>query len=102
MDEVKPPTNDLVSSISRWNGGRKGSSELTMTASATATSTTVSTSSIATATASTKSCHLGKTWINLLLSFSQDVDEITSLLLVWRKESAGMIQMGRYRTYCQL
>ena len=94
MEEVKPPTNDLVSSISGWNGGRKGLSELTTTASATATSTTISTSSIATATASTKSCHLGKTWVNLLLSFSQNGDEITGLLLVWIKELAGFRSGG--------
>jgi hypothetical protein len=81
---VKPPTNDLVSSISRWNGGRKELFELTTT-SATATSATVSTSSVATTTTSTKSSHLGKTWVNLLLCFSQNGDEITSLLLVWTK-----------------
>lgn len=53
--------------------------------SATATTTTPS-AVAATAAAATVSSHLSKTRINLLLGLLENIDEITSLLLVWRTD----------------
>lgn len=72
LEEVKPPSNVLVSPISRWNGvKKKGLSELTT--SSTSTATAVSTSSVATTSAtSAVSGHLSKSRVNLLLGFSEN------------------------------
>lgn len=51
--------------------------------SATATATTPS-AVAATAAAATVSSHFSKTRIDLLLGLLENIDEITSLLLVWR------------------
>ena len=49
---------------------------------ATAASTVTTTSVAATTTTATVAGHLNETWVNLLLGLSENVDEITSLLLV--------------------
>lgn len=52
------------------------------TSAATAASTVTTTSVAAATTTATVAGHLNETWVNLLLGLSENVDEITSLLLV--------------------
>jgi hypothetical protein len=70
------------------DGSSVGGSETTTAAATTpataATTTATATPATTTATAAVAN-HLGKTGINLLLSFSEDGNQITSLLRVWRK-----------------
>jgi hypothetical protein len=76
------------------DGSSVGGSETTATAVATtSTTTTASTATpAATTAAAAVANHLGKTGINLLLSFSEDSNQITSLLRVWRNE--GLVQLA--------
>jgi hypothetical protein len=69
------------------DGSSVGGSEATTAATTPATAaTTTATAAPATTTATAAVAnHLGKTGINLLLSFSEDSNQITSLLRVWRK-----------------
>lgn len=52
------------------------------TSAATAASTVATASVAAASTTATVAGHLNETWVNLLLGLSENVDEITSLLLV--------------------
>lgn len=79
LEEVKPPTNVLVSPISGWNGVHR---QLIRTSSATTATSAVSTSTVAATTATTISGHLDKARINLLLSLSEYRNQVTSLLLI--------------------
>ena len=63
--------------------GRSESTTTTATTAATATTTATPTAVAAIATAATAEAgHLSETGINLLLSLSEDSDQVTSLLLV--------------------
>ena len=66
----------------------------TAAATATTTASTVATAAVATATTTTTVAgHLNETWVDLLLGLSEDVDEITSLLLVWKVDLAIVIEV---------
>jgi hypothetical protein len=76
------PTTLLVPSA--MEQGVKGGKRLT-TSTATSTASAISTASAVSAAATTSatvSCHLSKSGINLLLCFSKNSNQITSLLLI--------------------
>lgn len=58
----------------------------TATTATAATSATTAPATVATA-ATTVADHLSETGVDVLLSLGQDVDEVTSLLGVWGRES---------------
>jgi hypothetical protein len=80
LEEVKPPNNVLIRSIS---DGTEGGIQTGLTTTSTATTPAISASTISATTASTAiPSHLSKTRIDLLLCLGKDGHEITSLLLV--------------------
>ena len=60
---------------------------VTATTAATATASTTTTPATVATTATTVADHLSETGVDVLLSLGQDVDEVTSLLGVWGRES---------------
>ena len=70
-------------------GSVVGAGEATATTATTATAATSATTAPATVAtaATTVADHLSETGVDVLLSLGQDVDEVTSLLGVWGRES---------------
>lgn len=64
-------------------GSVVGAGETTTTATATAATSTAAAPATVTA-ATTVAHHLGKARVDVLLGFSQDIDQIASLLGVWK------------------
>ena len=75
----------LPTTVGSKRCGIGGSESTTTTAAATATATTAATPTTVTAIATAATAeagHLSETGINLLLSLSEDSDQVTSLILV--------------------
>lgn len=71
-----------------------GSGKATTTAPTTATTTTATpaTAAVTAAAATAVANHLSKTGINLLLGLSEDIDQVTSLLRVWKKKNLSVMR----------
>lgn len=71
-------------------GSAVGAGEAATTAATATTSTTTAPATVATA-ATTVADHLSETGVDVLLSLSQDVDKVASLLGVWRIMSVDIL-----------